>query len=1157
MGVRTLLIKSQGSAKNEAPGKWNVHDDVKSFILGIETGDILENVNSEVLNSLISGVPSPWARAKLFWFAFDYLHRQEANIKTSGLIDFYKILLDEWKGLMAVLAIYPDRVTFSEPIPMNPDSSDLYEISGAFGRMLFEDSDLWSNQEKMITNPDEKPFIQLIYYRNQLIGATSPFSVVFTGVDYTNLEQTSDIKWYRGGKFEDPIKFLDKDRLQKLFLFVKNINENFSDFEKTINQFRKNKPDLDLSGLKTLLRGWQTEIQKKEQGLKTVGPIAIYFNLCMPFKALLKSEQRVYQRIDGTLTFSRPNLSELSIEITDLQSLLNDDKQIVGWYETGDRRSPLSASAVQYLTVNDIKDEENPIKYFALPLSLAGIELFKNDLSILLNNSSNGIQLTGSISDQKNLIVELTVVIDGSPVKLNTKEYEIEWMTHNSKVLIWPNFISDNWNAYYMYSEFPSTQPGVKFVPFFKECTTQKDGVAVGGQRYLKGDKGMMFPDTHEDEQKDVNLEVTKIVNYPSGQVPQDMHRYEVIKSNKPFAGLEIRIEVSGKKQIAGYLMIKNPGDATMGNKRIVDLTYENAVHDAIIGFDFGSNNSCVNYSLKTGVGTATPILFKNRRLALVGLDNETNAIAERDELLFFSNEETLNGQIKSWLHEHDIRYIQNNEDKEIAGGVPVNEKNILVKDMDKIKITTQAGILHYNMKWLSDVDGLKKKTAFLKALWIQICADLYAERAKPVELKWSYPGSMTAADLSQYNSIYNVYLPQISPLLDSQTKKQIIPKIIDSQTEAEAVCKYALSQDYGLHNSNIFLGIDIGGSTSDILLLARDINNDNKPRLYKQSSVRIAAGVFFDAVTNSALFRRALYNFHESHSTRIKVENIRDVLKESKKAPFYLNNVFDQLRENEFALFYSHIGRESSFVFALPAYVSGLLLYYSGKLTAKTIRDHNLNNIKQVEILPFGKGGRIFHWLQTFPGKMLSTPYFEACFRAGYGEGSESIKLVYRDDISVDNKSEVSKGLAVDRPLIFDTNLRFESDIFAEKGIKYLKNGQFVLINENETVTSEFFENIGQFQFPTTLSNFEEFLGIFITFIGMKAGLVKDIATLENRSKELHSFLTAFIENDAEYKKAWLAKQTTNRFEYRFPIFIAEGLCYLEKILIPEVFKA
>jgi hypothetical protein len=42
------------------------------------------------------------------------------------------------------------------------------------------------------------------------------------------------------------------------------------------------------------------------------------------------------------------------------------------------------------------------------------------------------------------------------------------------------------------------------------------------------------------------------------------------------------------------------------------------------------------------------------------------------------------------------------NKEKEIAGGVPVNEKNILVKKWTRKTITTQAGVLHYNMKWLS-----------------------------------------------------------------------------------------------------------------------------------------------------------------------------------------------------------------------------------------------------------------------------------------------------------------------------------------------------------------------------------------------------------------------------------------------------------------------
>jgi hypothetical protein len=542
--------------------------------------------------------------------------------------------------------------------------------------------------------------------------------------------------------------------------------------------------------------------------------------------------------------------------------------------------------------------------------------------------------------------------------------------------------------------------------------------------------------------------------------------------------------------------------------------------------------------------------------LALVGIDSESGATAERDELLFFSNKSTPNGQIKSWLHEHDNRYVGANKGKEIAGGVAVNEKNILVKEMTKEVITTQAGTLHYNMKWLSDIAGLSKKTAYLKALWLSICADLYAQKCRPSELRWSFPGSMSSFDLSQYTTIYNTELPLLTPILDRSTHSRLKPLTISEQTESESVCKYALSRDYGLNN-NMFIGIDVGGSTSDILLLAKDINANNVPRLYKQSSVRLAAGVFFDAVIRSATFRKAIYDYHESQK-RIHVENIKEILSAGHKAPFYLNSVFDQLTDDDFGLFYSYIGRESSFVYAIPAYVTGLLVFYAGKLCAKTIKENNLTAVKEVHLLPFGKGGRLFHWLQTKPGSAATNTYYEECFKKGYGEGAEHIHLKYRNDITGDSKSEVSKGLAVDTQLIYDSNVRFTSDIFAEKNIRYLRNGQFDTFGENAVVSDEFFENMGQFEFPEKLENFEAFLRIFIDFVGHnKSGLVTNIAVLENRAKELTSFLSAYIQNDAEYKKARNAKQQTNKFEYRFPILIAEGLCYLEKILIPEIFKS
>jgi len=1153
--AKAKLIKSTEGQKSNPTGKWYVHDQIKPFIQGIMAGDI---DLAQVSSTLISGVPTPWARAKLFWFAFDYNQRQDANIETSGLIQFYNILIEEWKGLMALIALYPDRISFSEPINMDPAGRDLYNIASAFGRMLMEDADLWINQDAKQTNPDEKPFVQLIKYKNQVIGATSPFSIVFPGVEYKKLQQASDIKWYREGKFIDPMPFLDPDKLQKLYLFLKNINKNFVDFQTRLNLGRTTNP-LDINGLKNYLREWQQEVKKKverERDVQEYGTVARYSNLSMPYKGLLDAEQKVYQRLDGSLTFTHPQ-GDLKAEISDLQSILMDSKKIIGWFESNDFSTPLSGTAVHYLKVNDVRDKEVPYKYFALPLSMDGIKMFNLHISSLLYGMNKNFNIEGSISDQGNLIVDLTLEIDGQPQKLNSKEYEIEWLTQNNKVMMWPNFISENWNAYYLYSEFPLNVQGLKFVPFFKICQAQKI-IEIERQHGPNKTRNVVYSNSDELDRRDSGLEIANLVSYPVGLVSQEMHKYEVIKSNKPIAGLEIRIETAGQTQVVGYLLVKNPDDETMGNNKIKDLSTEAINSTAIVGIDFGSNNSCVYYRLTTASNSdAKPIKFENRRLALVGIDSPLSTIAERDELLFFSNEPTPNGQVKSWLHEHDSRYIGFNKDKEIAGGVAVNEKNILVKEMDREKITTQAGTLHYNMKWLAGESGLSKKTAYLKALWLNICADLYAQKTYPVQLRWSFPSSMSSSDIRLYDQIYRVQLQELTPISDYQTKFQIRinPDNIIEQTEAESVCRYALTQDYGL-NDNIFLGIDVGGSTSDILLLAQDITRMNKPHLFKQSSVRIAAGVFFDAVIKSATFRRAIYNYHQQQN-KINVENIQEILTEGYKAPFYLNSVFDQLTEKDFPLFYTYIGREASFVYSIPAYVTGLLLYYSGKLTAKTIKENNLASAKNIHLMPFGKGGRLFHWLEILLGR-LASGYWERCFRAGFGEGGENLNLRYRSDISVDNKSEVSKGLVVvSDELIYEREVRFKSDIFAEKGIRYLRNGQYEEFSEDENVESEYFEQVTQFIFPDRFENFEEFLRIFIDFVGHETGLVKNIAVLENRSSELKDFLSHFIKNDSEFLKAIDAKKESNKFEYRFPIFIAEGLCYLEKILIPEVFKS
>ena len=63
---KALLIQSYTTLTTGVQGDWNALNMANSYIQGIQTGDILSSVNAQTLNALISGVPSPWARAKLF-----------------------------------------------------------------------------------------------------------------------------------------------------------------------------------------------------------------------------------------------------------------------------------------------------------------------------------------------------------------------------------------------------------------------------------------------------------------------------------------------------------------------------------------------------------------------------------------------------------------------------------------------------------------------------------------------------------------------------------------------------------------------------------------------------------------------------------------------------------------------------------------------------------------------------------------------------------------------------------------------------------------------------------------------------------------------------------------------------------------------------------
>lgn len=1120
---KALLIKSYTTLTTGVQGSWNELNMASSYIQGIQTGKILEDVTADKIGALISGVPTPWARAKLFKFALATLNNPDPAISDSGLTQYYEILHGEWRGLIALLALHSDRIRFSEPVVMNIKGGD-YDIASAFGRMLFNDQDLWSDQDALAKNPDAQPYIQLIYYRDHLVGGTSPLTGVFTGVNYTNMGlDASDISWYRNGKFEDPMPYLSPDSLQKLYLFVKNMNSNLDDFETKINQFREEDQKVSIDGFKGMSRAWEKEIcDRVNTKLRDKGPIPAYVQLSCPFSILFQSDVPVYMTPDYKFTYVNGGDYQ---EIGDIQNLLSKDTHVIGWAEDSSQRQKFSDAPVFFLQVRDLQTHST--YYFTIPLSEMGIDIFKNRLSEVLGYTDGGnTHLSAKINDAGQLSVTLIVEIDGEKVTLNTREYEVDWMSGQNKVILWPDFVSDKWNKYYLYSEF-TAEAQQQFQPIFK----------FDGQILRDRNGHFLIPTYEPSPDENMEADFKRLVTYPAGQ-GEELPKYNILSADKPIEGLLAMARKSGKDVRAGYLMIRH---SIIRNLPAVDSS-----SSATIGIDFGSNNTCVYYN-QSNRG-ARPVEFDNCRAVLVGLENgDRRANALNNELLFFTNYPAPNGQLKSWLHEHDTRYNCYNQSEEIAGGVPVNRPNVDVREMNEYEIRTQAGVLHYNMKWLDNQKGLEKKKAYLKSIWLQTCAFLYKKRVCPTKISWSHPGSMMEADVNDYEKIFEDLI-KITPYGKRPQLNEELP------TEAEAVCSFALSQDFGLMNDNLFLGIDVGGSTSDILLLAKDPANSNRSSLYRESSVRLAAGVFFDAIIKSETFRQALVNFHEGSQKTVYVSNIKDLLQRPKKAPYYLNNIFDQLKTPEdYDNFYDTINRDAKFAFTIPAYVTGLLLFYSGMLIGKAVKEYGLKQIKKVDILSFGKGGRIFHWLRNSAGQRATKEYYAKCLNAGTSLIADiNLEVKYRDEIEVDNKAEVAKGLCNPQDVI-KIQKSVDTDICGEDGVKYLMpDGNMKSIAVEDELTGDYFaHDMNNFDFKGA-KNFELFMDIFLEFVSQKTKMyVNADSELRDDLHDLPSRISAYIRNkDREYKKAKEKEKAGDGFHYHQPIIIAEGICFLDTLI-------
>lgn len=785
--LKALAIKSKSNPPGKSEYKWDIIPEIHNFTRNIvipELGIEKDGTSKIDIGAIVSGMPTVYARANLFRNALDNVTDKDAEV--SGLLLFYKNLINEWRGLISCIALnYKDleiqrlRLQYSDGKSIY-ETDNIYEPLGAFGNMLFERKPLWCDQT-IATNEEKVPFIDVLIFKGQVIGATSPDSFLFTSVGY-KIKETLPFVDVNSRKLTDPrLSEMQPEQLTAIHAFVQHLINKIDIFKNSFNNidaFLEPKYSSIYGNLQEWLkeldeyavtRGWVKPSQKP-------GSIPEVNKFSAPFSILFNHSTELYG-LEGVI-YSEPG-ADGRIPFKPSELLLPESTEIIQFRFGADAEKDknfLSNRPLMLLRA-DVKGMPNNYAYFTLPLTPQALNVFGNNLSAL-----SGVSIGNDVKSRLTAEYEVDEVGEFVSVKLRLfsqtgnetpidVKYKVAGELKGRDALLWPNFISKKWNRYFMFNEIPHNDIKFQATPFIGDINDPHFRIILNENQeplYLA---------------KDGKLEDLKNSNYSASllvennqKVSDNSYKYEIYESNQPFKGLKFSYGKSDN--LCGYAIIRYDRE-----NKIKDLPKDwtnemQNLAEARLGIDFGSTNSSIAYWSDRDK-EAKGIKFKNRRISLLASDEKNNdeRPAVEDEVFFFQNDEIKSNAIKSVLAVHDFKRLSNPTnlsqeqllEKEVVGGFPCFEKNLPIETSDNSKHTVKfnrAGIaeLKYNMKWSSNLVEKSNKKAYLSSLMLHVYAQLFEEGHEPTSIKWSYPSSMGASLLNEYWDIYNS-LKQITPI--------------------------------------------------------------------------------------------------------------------------------------------------------------------------------------------------------------------------------------------------------------------------------------------------------------------------------------------------------------------------------------------------------
>lgn len=811
---------------------WATLENADKFISNIKTPALNKNTN---ITSLVSGIPSAFARVDLFRSALLNEAAGGNNGNLQNLEAYYDQLVDEWKGMIACLALdyqninaYTIEMAYSDGKKIG-DTYNVYEPKGAFGNMLMRRAKLWSDLT-LNENDEAVPRLTIIKYKGKVIGATSPDTFVFTSSGYSLTDLTDETTpWVNRvngqGKFTDPLKSdISEEELIRLHAYVSNIIDKSDDYVKYFAGLEDGLTPPDVGSLVRVLTKWKEKIvetaDQKGYDLQKGSIPAVQVGFVAPFNGIFNHKEVLYG-VDGRISF---NESADAIEFNPADVLLPETAKIARFILPDLTRNPEKLrNHPVYLLKARKKNAANEWAYFALPLSPLGINIYGKSIGALVGMQETGQESKSKLeavydAEDKTLEVTLQIKTEDDRIRPTSRVYNVGSgdSLQNKDIILWPNFIAHEWNRYFLYSELPHNNPSQTYAafPFVGETDSEFFRIMTDENNaplLLAKDGNLM------DSKGSVDA---KLLVEANNSVNEMRYKYEIYESTKPFKGVRL---LSPTGEEGGYLIINYSSSAGEEKLPINHLKSRRRLEEVSLGVDFGSTNSSIAYGSDDSVGTGFE--FNNRRVSL--LDSKRASV---NEILFFQGPATPvpSNAIKSILTLHDERRLRN-ENKmtdlgevllstEVIGGFPCFEENLPVKAVTEEQIVLEypasIGIVNqiHNMKWNNTTIDNAHKKAYLKTLLLQVYAELFALNKVPTKLKWSFPSSMSDTLLTSYQIIWDS-LSEVAPVknLDSGNKYNL------NISQAPITLNFGSATAVGLGSVNSGLDTGLGSLNTGI----------------------------------------------------------------------------------------------------------------------------------------------------------------------------------------------------------------------------------------------------------------------------------------------------------------------------------------------------